>query len=121
VTVDCDTIPPEAPRPLTVSVALPLLEIVNVALRLAPTWTSPNTRFPLTPMMRVVTGAADVGAAGVGAVGVLPLPDSPLHALRHPTMAMTSTADFTCSLEISLIDASPFTSQCAKDATSGSA
>ena len=39
---------------LTVNAELPVLLIVIVAFAVEPTWTLPNARLPLTPMMRVV-------------------------------------------------------------------
>ena len=54
--------------PVMVSVAFPPFVIVKVAVLLAPTTTSPNVKFPLSPMIRVV-GAGGAGG-GVGALGL---------------------------------------------------
>jgi len=69
--------PPGAVIPLTVNVAFPLFVIVNVAVACDPTWTLPNAKFPLSPIIRV--------AVGVGEVAVLSPPPHAAARLRSRT------------------------------------
>jgi len=65
--------PPVTVIPLTVSVEFPLFVIVSVDVAVFPTRTSPKTRFPLNPIIRV---GVVVGVGDGDVVALFPLPQA---------------------------------------------